>query len=679
MSAGLLSLGALARRLLLRGPLRASALAVCLAGTVAVSWALPLATAATLQSSLRDSLSDRAQLTVDRPQVVDFEAFTAFEREAAAVVEPGLGRYLAPAEAFATVGPMAPVSVNDQPYSTSAAKLSAGYRDGLASHVEVMAGQLPPDGLGGPAPAVTMPQQGADQLGLRLSDRFCVDLVPASQSSAWCGRLVALWRPVSDADPYWAGQLPRLEVVLGRYDFFQLLQLRPPQGAVAGRRYAADPAAVDPATAGDLAGRLHNLRASFPGAGPMRLHMSLDAALARYDAAQKPAALSLNVMTTMMALLALCLVQLTASRVVDLQAPGVALLRAHGWPASAAWRFLFAQLGAILLVALPMGLLGAGLVTAALGLEAPPGAGPAYSGLSAAGVSLAGVLTAVVVLLAAVAWGVARRQPGREATGVGSAGRGWRWTVDLPLAGLALALALVPARPGGLGLFPGPAGDALRFLAPAAAAALLGLVARRGLPAVWRLVASWSADLPAALAGWQLGRRPGQHTGLVLVEALAFTTAGFCAASLAIQPRAVADLEAMHQGFDVVLGTVVVAALATGMGGAWLHFQSAARARGREYAALALNGLAPAAARRSLGIEQLVVFGYAGGIGTLLALMLEALAGDVAGSGLVSDPGHALGAAVAWSALPAGLALVGCLVRRGSFRSGVLAGLRWAP
>ncbi len=680
MSAGLLSPRALARRFLLRGPLRASALALCLAGVIAFSWALPLGTSTALRSGLRASLSDRAQLTVERAQVMDFEGFTAFEREAAAAVEPRVGRYLAPADTFATVGPMTPVSVDDQPYRSGATHLDAAYRDGLAPHVEFLAGQLPPDGLGGPAPAVTMPVRGADQLGLRLSDRFCLDLAPAGQTSSWCGRLVGLWRPVSEADPYWAGRPPRLEVVLGRYDFFQLLQLRPPQGAVAGRRYAADPLSVEPAIAGDLAGQLHDLRASFPGGGPMRLSMSLDVALGRYDAAQQSAALNLNVMTTLMALLGLCLVGLTARGVVDLQAPDVALLRAHGWPAGAAWRFLFAQLGAILLVALPVALVGAALFTAALGLWAPAGAGPAYGNLSGPGADVAGVLAAAVVLLAAMAWSVARRQPGQDATLARRAGGSrWRWSVDVLLAGLALALALVPARLDGLGGLPDPAGGALRFIAPVTAAALLGLVGLRGLPAVGSLVASRSADLASALAGWQLGRRPGQHAGLVLLEALASGCAGFGAVSLAIQPQAVAQLDAIQHGFDAVVGAVVIGTLATGVSGAWLHFQAAARARRREYGALALHGLPPATARRSLGIEQLAVLGYAMGAGTLLALTLAAAAGQEAGSGLQPEPGHAPGALAAWLALPAGLALVGWIVRRASFRGGVLAGLRWAP
>ena len=674
------SLLGLARSLLRRGPLRVAALALCVAGTVAVAWALPLTASVALRSGLREALGDGAHLTVERPGVADFDAFVGFERTAGARVEGRLSPYLAPADVFATVGPLAPVSVNDQLTPGAGRQLTGAYLDDLAAHVEVLAGFLPPDGLGGGSTAVTMPQAAADQLGLRLSDRFCVDLAPGGHSPAWCARLVGLWRPVRAADPYWGGRPPGLVVAMGRFDFFELLKLHPPQGAVAGRRYGANLAAAGPSSAGDLVRRLDDLRASFGTSDPMRLSQSLDAAISRYDAAQRAAAPTLDVLMAALAVLALCLVQLTASRLLDLQARDVALLRSRGWPPAAAWRFLVAQLGAVALVGLPVGLAGAALVTTALGVGAEPGTGPTSGDVAAAAAGLAATLAGAAAVLAVAAWSVAARDPAGEPSLLGPAGAWWRrWNLDLPLAALALALVLVrPDRTGGPVGAPS-AGDLVRFLAPVLAVSILGLVALRALPAVGGLAGRAGPGLPASLAGWQLQRRPDQHAGLVFLVVLALATGGCCALNLGVQSRAVADLDGIHHGFEAIVTAVLVAALAIVVAGAWLHFRSAARARRREYAALALNGLGAGAARRSLAVEQLVVLGYAAGVGTVLALALVAtLLGDLSTGGLHTQLGDVLSGLSWWAALPAGLALVSWLVRRASFRGDVLEALRRA-
>jgi len=672
-----LSLFGLARMLLRRGPLRAAALGLCVAGTVAVAWALPVTASVALRSGLREALADGAHVTVERAGVADFDSFISFEREAAGRVERRLDPYLAPADVFATAGPLTRLTVDEQQLAPGK-QLTAAYLDDLAAHVEVVAGFLPPDGLGGASPAVTMPESAADQLGMRLSDRFCVDL---ATSARWCARLVGLWRPLRAADSYWGGRQPGLAVAMGRYDFFELLKLHPRDGAVAARRYGANLDAAVPASAADLAARLNDLRASFGPADPMRLSITLDRALARYDVAQGVAAPTLDVLIAGLAVLALCLLQLTASRVVDLQSPEVALLRARGWAPGAAWWFLFVQLCAVALAALPVGLAGAALVTTALGVGAAHGTGPTGGDAAMAGMTLGAVLAGAVAVLAVVAWSVAARDPGREPTQLGPSDAWWRrWNIDLPLA--AVALALVLARPARSDIFTGAAGpgDVLRYLAPVLAVAILGLVALRPLPLVARLAGGERSGLAWALAGWQLRRRPDQHAGLVFLVVLALATGGFCAVNLAIQARAVADLDGIHHGFEAVVTAVLVAVLTIGLSGVWLHFRAASRVRRREYATLALTGLPSAAARTSLAIEQLVILAYAAGAGTLLALVLTASQlGDLSGGGIHAELADALTGVFWWATLPAGLAVVSWLVRRASFRGNQLEELRRIP
>jgi hypothetical protein len=675
-----ISLFGLARALLRRGPLRAAALALCIAGTVAAAWALPLTASVALRSGLREALGDGAHVTIERTGVADFDGFITFQRLAAVRVESRLSRYLAPADVFATAGPLPIVSVNDLPSPSGTRQLTGSYLDDLGAHVEVVAGFLPPDGLGGGATAVTMPESAADQLGLRLSDRFCVDLVTPGAAPAWCARLVGLWRPVRMNDPYWGGRPPGLQVVMGRYDFFELLRLHPPAGAVVARRYGANLDAAGPASVGDLSQRLADLRRSFGPSDPMRVNASLDTAISRYQAAQGSASPTLDVLVAALVVLALCLVQLVASRVVDLQARDVALLRARGWAPAAAWRFLFAQLAVVAMAALPFGLVGAALVTTVLGVATQRGAGPMPGDVTDAAIALGAVLVATLAVLAVVAWSVADRDPGEEPGPLGPTGAWWRrWNADLPLA--ALALALVLARPGrseGL-MGSGGIGDLLRFLAPVLAVSILGLVALRALPAVGHLTDRIGTGLPATLAGWQLQRRPEQHAGLVFLVVLALATGGFCAVNLAVQSRAVVDLDGIHEGFEAVVSAVLVATLAIGLAAAWLHFWAAARARRREYAVLALNGLPAIAARRSLAIEQLIVLGYACAVGAGLALALTAaLLGDLTEGGLHTAAGDVANAVLAGVTLVAGLAVVSWLVRRASFRGDLVAELREA-
>jgi hypothetical protein len=676
-----LSLAALARALLLRGPLPVATLWLGLAAPVAVAWALPLTESATLRGGLRQSLEEGAHLTVERPGINDFDNFTAFQRDAASEVDRPLSPYLLPGVMVASAGPLLPVSVNNQAVAQPIGdlRLAIDYLDDLAAHVKVVAGELPPDGLGGPYPAVTMPQAGADPAGLRLSDRFCADFAPGpvGRDPRWCGRLVGLWKPLRSSDPYWAGGPPTLAVAVGLYDFFELLKLHPPGGALAGRRYAADVSTVDPGSAQDLPQRLGGLRESVGGAGDLRLRMSLGTALSRYDDAQRATAQTINVLIAALALLALCLVQLSASRLVDLQAPDVGLLRARGWPPGQAWWFLFVQLCVVALPAIPAGLGGATLFITAGGLGAEVGVAPATADLTVAGLTLIAVLTSAVTVLAAVAWS-ASRDPGREPTVLGPAVAWWRWwNVDLLLAALALVLMLArPARPGSL-LGAAPADDLLRFLAPVLAVATLALVALRALPLAGRLAARGRIDLPATLAGWQLQRKPEQHAGLVLFLLLAVAITGFCALNLAAQPKPVTLLDAIQHDNQAILITILLAVLTMALAGFWLHFGAAARARCREYAPLALNGLPASAARSSLGFEQLVVLAYGVVVGTLLALTLvAALESDVMGGGVEAEIGNAVPSLLAWATLPTGLVLVAWLVRRTGIRGGWLEELR---
>jgi len=158
MNVAPISLPWLARSLLLRGPLRAAALGLCVAATVAVAWALPLDRVGRVRAGLQAAIADGAHVTVEQESVRDFNGFIEFQTQAASRVEARMRPYLTPGSVFATLAQLPLATVNDQPAGAGRRAVIPAYLDDLATHVEVLAGSLPPDGLGGPATAVTMPE-----------------------------------------------------------------------------------------------------------------------------------------------------------------------------------------------------------------------------------------------------------------------------------------------------------------------------------------------------------------------------------------------------------------------------------------------------------------------------------------------------------------------------------------
>jgi len=176
-----LSLAGLAvRQLRLQGGWTAS-LALGLTLGFAIAGLAPLAGAMAADAALHAAVTGpaaRVPLTVARQKVPDQAAFEATQARMASRVQGRLGPYLASSGALATLGPLTPVSLNENPApaQVDSSRLAVGYRRDLAQHVELVAGAVPPDGLGGSADvAATMAQTEADALGLHLGDRLCLD------------------------------------------------------------------------------------------------------------------------------------------------------------------------------------------------------------------------------------------------------------------------------------------------------------------------------------------------------------------------------------------------------------------------------------------------------------------------------------------------------------------------
>ena len=189
-------------------------------------------------------------------------------------------------------------------------------------------------------------------------------------------------------------------------------------------------------------------------------------------------------------------------------------------------------------------------------------------------------VTAVIVMLAIIvmSWpalrpvlpGDARSRRGRQAALAGAARAG----LDVALIALGVLAfwelrrySAVPRLPGGgLGI------DPVLSAAPAVALAGIALIPLRILPAAARLLERRSARgrrLPAALAGWQVSRRPQRQGGPVLLVVLAVATGTLALAQHQSWHQSQLDRAAFATGADVRVN--LATPLTPGRAGALAH------------------------------------------------------------------------------------------------------------
>ncbi|MDQ6742752.1 MAG: hypothetical protein M3Z97_07570, partial [Candidatus Dormibacteraeota bacterium] len=301
-----LSLSGLAlRQLRLKGGWTVS-LALGLTLTFAIAALAPLAGAMAADAALHTAVTGPAgqvPLTVAEQKVPDQSAFEATQARMAGRVEGRLGPYLAGSSALATLGPLTPVSLNENPApaQVDSSKLAVGYLRDLAEQVELVAGAVPADGLGGSADiAATMAQTEGDALGLHLGDRLCLDF--AAGGTRWCARVAGLWRPLQGADPFRFEAARQVQLVVGRYDFYRLMKLAASPVATVGRQFYMDVNSLDNRDAGDLVSGLRELRGYFTGRGDL-FDTSLDRVIESFVAGGQPVRVTSELLSAALAVL----------------------------------------------------------------------------------------------------------------------------------------------------------------------------------------------------------------------------------------------------------------------------------------------------------------------------------------------------------------------------------------
>jgi hypothetical protein len=646
-----LSLAGLAvRQLRLRGGWTAS-LALGLTFAFAIAALAPVAGAMAADAALHAAVTGpagRAPLTVAQQKVPDQAAFEATQAQMASTVQGRLGPYLASSSALATLGPLTPVSLNENPApaQVDSSRLAVGYLRDLAEHVELVAGAVPPDGLGGSADiAATMAQTEADALGLHLGDRLCIDF--AAGGTRWCARVAGLWRPLEGGDPFRLEAARQVELVVGRYDFYRLMKLAAAPVATVGRQFYVDVNALDSRDAGDLVSGLRELRKYFTSRGTL-FDTSLDRVIESFGAEEGQVRVALALLGGALAVLVLFGAAFLAGHFLRLQSREVTLVRARGWPRRRVKRLLMLQLSLLVFVGL---VVGAGLAAAAAAVFGPSlfGVPPPWPDvLDGAGavVPLVAVLTGLALL-----WLSLSTLAGRAANGVrpgdavatrGFAGRpGPR--AALSSLGLVVGLVLLAAVrlpqgpvPPWLPRLPTSAGGALDWLTAAMsllALLLLAAAATQTLPLSGRLAGGLRHRVSNSLARWQLARRPWQHSQIAFLLTVAVAVGTFAALAALNQSR-----RPQPPAAAVLIGGSFSALLIALFAFAF-HFRAVAGERAEEYASLLLSGLPARALRSSLAVEQRAVTWHGLGWGAICAAALSLTLLPL--GGLTADPAAA--------------------------------------
>ena len=534
---------------------------VGLVTALALSVALPLmqsvAAEEGLHSALR-SLGPGTNLEIGVDHVADPAPFDAFQAETSRRVTTEMGPILIPAARFARSNQQQPMSLNGVGliHEPGDPLPVASYYEGLEAHVAVTSGAWPADGKTGDAWWATVPESGASLLGLKVGDVYCLGPSGASRNAPapWCVKIGAVWKPLRTSDPYWAGQPPGTELMLGRSSLFDV---RAPYVSLhAAQLYVTDIGRVHAADADGIRFHLQRLRGAYGVTSNATFITGLGDAIQVFLSrlrAQQILAVSVEIALLAVALFA---IGLSAIHFLDAQRPLVGLWRARGGSRLRAWGLLMLQLGVLALTALPVGALIGVSVVALIGARLFGGADVLEAGiLLTAGPTVIAVLVAIGAVLGLLAADATRRTVSevRRTESRPPVTAWWqRRGADavLALAGILL-IAEFRLQAGEISTSSGP--DPLGLILPGVALALLALASLRLLPLVARLLAG-GPGLGTRLARWRLEREPLQHARVALLLSFALALSLFTSAYLATDQRNALDRARYAAGSDVRVG-----------------------------------------------------------------------------------------------------------------------------
>lgn len=529
----------------------AMALGVVLAVALPVSMTLVQTVAADVgvQGTVRQSGSD-GRMMITENTVNSAPAFTDAVSSVRRQVQGITGGLFEPGASYLATTFLNADTLNGQLVGSSfgqAATTLDAYPD-LAAHVTAVSGRVPSaSAAGDPEAAVTA--QAAQSFGLRAGDRLCL---VANQGGSFCARLVGVLRPRAGSTAWWGPQTPDSAVLVDQTTYFRVLQGLQAQ-SLAHVTFSPNATAFGQTSLDTDLDRLNQLRTHYGVfEQDAALSTGLDTRLAAYQARVQVAQFALLLLVAEILLVAFLYLSFTAGHMLDQQREELGVWRSRGWRRRSVWGLLTVEFAVLACLSLPVGV-AAGLGGAAAALHLVYGVVPLQLGLAAAASLWQPALVAVALVLGVLAWRAAgaSRQPLVDARRLASRPAlrpWWQWRyldVGLGVLGVLLLIRTPLIGEGESGL------DPSTLALPGLGLVALALVALRLLPAAAWMVGRGKRGVALALASWQLGRQPVQHSLLALLLLVTIALGVFAGTYVSTQQRNASDRAGYTSGADL--------------------------------------------------------------------------------------------------------------------------------
>lgn len=541
------------------------AVAMCLgqalASALALSVTLVQTTAAEigLQRTVA-GLGDDGNVRITANDVPNAFGFTDFVTMTRSELRTVMGGLLKPGAAYLDTTSLVPVSHQGQPLQVpeGSPRPVVSYYDGIDQQVAIVEGHPAGAGNQGGFWQVTVSTEASKQLNLDPGDVYCLSDFGGNQV---CVQVAGVWQARNSSSSYWGSDhVPNTSLMAATPgEYFSIAHAVPEARSFGHASFSPDPSAF---RAYQLSAILHQLglvRGHYTvGRGDMEVATSLDLSLQTYQDRFERAQFAIQLLSAQILLIALVYLSFAAGRVLEQQRGEFSLWRSRGWSRLRSWSLLTMEFLGLAIVSLPIGI-GFGLIATVAAIRLAYGAAPLTLALqdlpvlwppavlaAALGLVVLGVRAAVVSREGIME---ARRLVSRPVLHAW-----WQWRyIDMGLLLLGVILLLRgPALGESQALqTPDQGVDPSTLALPGVGLIFIALAALRLLPPFAWAMGRVANHVSAALAAWQLSRRPLQHSALALLLLVTISLGVFASAYLTTERENALDRAAYAAGSDI--------------------------------------------------------------------------------------------------------------------------------
>ncbi len=486
----------------------------------------------------------------------------------------------------------APIATNDAGVATVADGQGYGAdlvsRTGACAHVAIVAGHCPSTNG-----TVMLSTRSAQLLDIGLGDRLAVSFDRSTRTAALA--VAGLYRPGNVSDPYWWEEdffpfgsgppsRPELDDVFSTATTVR--ELAPTRWLTTTLQFPLERGSMTVDAAGHFQAELARYQAAVLQKDNVDASSDIQQLLDQATGTEHTLTTIVAVVDLQLVLLALLVLYFVSARTAAEREPDVRLAELRGFRPRSALAVAMAEPVAILVFAVPTGLVGAWLVTLAISPHFfGPGAGAQLTLLSV----VAAVVTGVVGI-GATALGTRHILNVTEVFGEGSFGPAprastWRTVGDVAAVAVAGAAFVELALNGVSGNGGTSRGDPLASFAPGLLALAMGVVGARLLPVVLRATfraTEGSSNVAVSLSTRRVAcRREFVPQIIVLSIAVALATFGVSGWTIAARNR---DIRSV---FDVGAARVLTVSVRPGVD--FLSAERSADPSGRSMAVVVQN------------------------------------------------------------------------------------------